>query len=133
MNNFLFGYQWSVVLGLYFYLLFQVIYLVQFGSFNWRFELGDIGLLAVGLFSVLLTQYYARKLPRLRGLVLIPFLLAAWLSTYMALGGGLLGVWGVVGFGLLPFVIIIPLGYKLIRRFVVKAEPIPTTTPGDTV
>lgn len=110
------SYTWSLVYGLYFYLLFQVMFYLRLGRLNLTFESLDIMLWVVGVASVALTVYFAKKLERGRAFLWIPFLLALPFSYVGALGGGLLGAVGIIVFGLVPFVIALPIGYLLIRR-----------------
>ena len=116
------NYLWSPVLALYYYLTFEIVYLKRFGEFNWQFDIYFLGLLIIGFLSVLLVQYYARRLGARSWLILLPFIVALPLSVIASLGGGLLGLFGLIAFGLLPFVIIVPLGYKLIRRLILPQE-----------
>ena len=116
------NYLWSPVFALYYYLTFQLVHLKRFGEFNWRFDVYFLGLLVIGFLSILLMQYYGRRLGAKSWLILVPFIIALPLSVMASLGGGLLGVFGLLAFGLLPFVIIVPLGYKLIRRLILPKE-----------
>lgn len=122
MNRYL-AYPWSLLFGFYYYVLFQFIYLLRFGSFNTRVSYLDAFLVAVGIISVLIFMFFAKKLIRKRGLLLIPFVLAVPFSAFGALGGGLLGFLGILIFGLVPFFAIPPLGYWIIKRFVEPRAP----------
>lgn len=111
------SYPWALAYGAYFYVLFQLVYLVRFGSFNMDVNVFDMSLYGVGVVSVLILLYFAHKLTRGRGYLLFPFVLAAGASVVTTLGGGLLGFVGAVLFGLIPFAVILPLGYWVITKF----------------
>ncbi len=74
MKNYL-PYPLALVYGLYFYALFQLSFLVRFGSLNTSFNILDFGSVLVGIISVVILLYFMRKLTRGRGFMLIPFLL----------------------------------------------------------
>lgn len=116
MNTFL-TYPWALVFGLYYYVIFQLIYLARFGSLNLNWSMVDVSLPIVGIVSTVLFVYFAKRIPRRRGLFFIPFLTALSLSVFGALGGGLLGPVGVLIFGLVPFALFLPLGYWLVKKF----------------
>lgn len=124
----LLSYRWSFVYGLYFYVVFQIVYWKRFGSLNWSIEWTDLGLLIVGIVSFFMFQYYALKLASKWWLMIAPFLLALPLAVIAALGGGLLGMAGVIFFGLVPFVIFLPLGYWLVKKFIMP--PLTNDTGG---
>ncbi len=117
----LLSYPWAFLYGFYFYLLFQIVYIVRFGHVNTVFSFSDTALYAVGLASVLLCQYLARELPRARGFMIIPFLVGLPFGFVGALGGGLLGWLGVFIFGFVPFAVALPTGYWVVKR--VAAPP----------
>ncbi len=124
MKNYL-AYPLALVYGLYFYALFQLSFLVRFGSLNTSFNILDFGSVLVGIISVVILLYFMRKLTRGRGFMLIPFLLMVPFSYLGALGGGLLGVLGIVAFGTIPFAVGLSVGYFAIKRFShVKKTPV---------
>ena len=112
----LLSYPWALAFGLYYYFLFQLIYLVRFGSVNTTLSIADGALSIVGLGSVLFAQYLTRRLADRRALMAIPFALALPFSLFGALGGGLLGPLAVAIYGLAPFAIALPLGFWIIER-----------------
>lgn len=122
---FFLAYPWAFAYGLYFYALFQFVFFARFGAFNTNFSVGDFALYAVGVLSVLLCQYFSRKLRARRWLMTVPFVVAMPFAYVWALGGGLFGWFGVVIFGFIPFLIALPLGYWLIRRFTVALHSPP--------
>ncbi|MDE2078981.1 MAG: hypothetical protein KGI73_01195 [Patescibacteria group bacterium] len=120
----LLSYPWALAYGLYFYFLFQVVYLARFGSLNMTMSWGDLALYVVGVGSVLLCQYFSRKLIGWRQwLMAVSFLLALPFAFSGALGGGLLGWFGVVILGLIPFCVALPLSYWLIKRSAIVPNP----------
>ena len=124
MKNYL-AYPLALVYGLYFYALFQLSFLVRFGSLNTSFNILDFGSVLVGIISVVILLYFMRKLTRGRGFMLIPFLLMVPFSYLGALGGGLLGMLGIVAFGTIPFAGGLSVGYFAIKRFShVKKTPV---------
>ena len=114
MNTFL-SYAWAPIYGLYLYVLFQILFLMRFGELNMSFSLLDLAIIFVGILSVVLLLYFMRKLTHKRLLMIIPFLIAIPFGYIGALGGGLLGAAGVLVFGLVPFAVLTPLGYAVIR------------------
>lgn len=119
------AYPLALVYGLYFYALFQLSFLVRFGSLNTSFNILDFGSVLVGIISVVLLLYFMRKLTRGQGFMLIPFLLMVPFSYLGALGGGLLGMLGIVAFGTIPFAVGLSVGYFAIKRFSqVKKTPV---------
>lgn len=110
-------YPLALVWGLYYYLIFQLIYLVRFGAFNASFSTIDIFLYVNGVLSVTLYVYFGQKSGGKWGLLCIPFVIALPVSLVGSLGGGLLGPVGTVIFGLVPFVIALPVGSWLINKF----------------
>ncbi len=124
MKNYL-AYPLALVYGLYFYALFQLSFLVRFGSLNTSFNILDFGIVLVGIISVVILLYFMRKLTRGRGFMLIPFLLMVPFSYLGALGGGLLGMLGIVAFGTIPFPVGLSVGYFAIKHFShVKKTPL---------
>ena len=117
-----FSYPWAFPFGLYFYVLFQIMYAMRFGNINTNYSILDLFIWAVGIGSVLMLMYFMRKLEHKRTLMLIPFAIALPLSYVAALGGGLLGTLGVLFFGLVPFAAILALGYWLINKFTTTTE-----------
>ena len=115
-------YAWSVLFGLYFYILFQVVFLVRFGQFNIGFSYLDLGLWLVGVFSIMIATYFCQKLAKGKWYLLIPFVIALPFSFFGALGGGLLGLLPLVIFGIIPFAILIPPSYWLIKWLTAKTE-----------
>lgn len=108
-------YPWVLLLGVYMYVVFQVVFFLQFGSFNFGFDVIDLGIYIVGLVSVLVAQFFMRKLPRKKLLMLIPFVIALPFGYIGSLGGGLLGIIGMVIFGTIPFLVILPIGYVILK------------------
>jgi hypothetical protein len=125
MGRFL-SYRSAVLFGFYYYLVFQFIYLLRFGSLNFSVGLLDIVLPVIGTFSVLFLVFFAKKLPARQELLLVPFFLALPFSIIGSLLGGLLGPIGTIFLGLLPFAITLALGYWLIKRLLAA----PTVDPG---
>lgn len=114
------SYVWALPLGLYFYLLFQVVFLLRFGEFNLEFSYIDLGIWLVGVLSVLIATYFCNKLTSGKWYLLIPFLLALPLAFFGSLGGGLFGLLMLVVFGTLPFAVLLPPSYWLIKRLTVQ-------------
>jgi hypothetical protein len=112
------SYRW-VLGGIYYYALFQLIYLARFGSLNTTVSSLDAWLIIVGMCSVAVLLYYANK-GALFWKLLIAFLIAIPLSLVLALIGGLFGAVGVFAAGLLPFVILLSVGYWLAKP---RSEP----------
>lgn len=110
-----YSYVWAA-LGLLYYVLFQLIYLVRFGSLNMTFNPLDLNLIVLGVVSVAALIYFANKLGGWK-MLLIPYLIALPLSAFGALAGGLMGALGMLFFGLVPFAITLPIGYWLIKKF----------------
>jgi len=110
------SYPWAILFGLYFYLLFQVMFLLRFGSLNLTFNVLDLVIILVGIFSVALLFFCMRKLPAKQSWMILPFLLAVPLAYIGALGGGLLGAIGILIFGLVPFFVFLPIGYLIIKQ-----------------
>jgi len=123
------AYPWALVFGFYYYIIFQLVYLARFGDLNLSWNFVDVFLPAVGIISVAMFIYFAKKIPERRGLFFIPFFIALPLSMLGALGGGLLGPLGVLIFGLLPFAVLLPLGYWLVKKFI-KEERAAQGQPG---
>lgn len=115
-------YPWALVYGLYMYVVFQLMFFAQFGIFNLTVNIIDLGIYIVGVVSVLLTQFFMQKLQHKQLLMLIPFLVALPFGYFGALGGGLLGIVGMVIFGLIPFVVIVPLGYLVLKAILKRRE-----------
>lgn len=122
MKNY-FSYPWALLYGLYFYLLFQGMYAWRFGHLNTDVSLLGISIIVVGMVSVFLLLFFMRHLARRKFLLLVPFLLALPFAYVGALGGGLLGVLGILIFGITPFLIALPAGYFVIKRLNKNAEP----------
>jgi len=116
MNTFL-SYRWALAYGLYFYILFQLVFIVRFGMVNLNVSVADVALYVVGVVSVILCQYFSRKLRSRKWLMAVPFVVALPFSFSGALSGGLFGWLGIVIFGIVPFAVALPLGYWLIKRF----------------
>ena len=115
MKNYL-AYPWAILYGLYFYILFQVAYFIRSGSINSSVRILDLGIVVVGIVSVLIFMYFAKKLGERWNLMFIPFILALPLAYFGALGGGLLGLPGIVIYGLVPFIVLLPLCYWFFKR-----------------
>lgn len=93
----------SLILGFYFYLAQQLIFLVRFGKFNSIVGSLDIFLYAVGVISSWLVIYLIRgKSRQERNALLIAFVIAQPIAFVGALMGGLIGGLGIVVFGLAP-------------------------------
>jgi len=125
MTNYL-SYPWALAWGLYYYVLFQIIFLARFGSLNLSFNALDISLIVLGVLSVVLLVYFANKLSARKGLLFIPFVIALPFSVIGALAGGLFGFIGIIAFGIVPFVIALPLGYWLIKWLTGRSTSAPT-------
>ena len=104
--------------GLYFYLLFHIAYFLRFGRINNFVSYLDIFIVAVGGLSVYLLQHFSDKLKKGKRLLFAPFLLAIPFAYAGTLGGGLFGPLGILVFGAIPFVLLLPVGYVIIRRFI---------------
>jgi len=115
MKNY-FSYPWAILYGLYFYLIFHVLFLFRFGRFNTDMSVVDLFIVLVGIMSVLLLMYFAKKVGEKKKLLFIPFVIAIPFSYIGALGGGLLGPVGVLVFGMIPFLITLPIGYALLKK-----------------
>lgn len=111
------SYPWALAYGVYFYVLFQLVFFVRFGSLNTAPNIFDISLYIVGVLSVAMFLHFSGKLSHNSGYLWIPFVLAVCASVITTLGGGLLGFLGAVIFGLIPFALFLPLGYWIIARF----------------
>lgn len=116
MNRYL-SYPWAFVCGFYYYIIFQLVYFARFGALNTTWSFADVFLPVVGVVSLLMFIFFAKRIGRRRELFFIPFLIALPFSVLGALGGGLLGFLGVLIFGILPFFIILPLGFWLVKKF----------------
>ena len=125
MTNYL-SYPWALAWGLYYYVLFQLIFLARFGALNLSFNALDISLIVLGVLSVVLLVYFANKLSARKGLLFIPFVIALPFSVIGALAGGLFGFIGIIAFGIVPFVIALPLGYWLIKWQTGRSTSAPT-------
>ena len=123
------SYQWSILYGLYMYLIFQIMFLSRFGSINTTFTSLDIFIIAVGIISVIIAMYFANKLGSGRAWLLVPFLIALPFSYIGILSGGLFGIVGILIGGLLPFAVLLPLGYWLVKKFI-KEERAAQGQPG---
>jgi len=121
MSKFL-SYPWAILFGLYMYIAFQVMYLIRFGSLNMEVQFIDLSILVVGILSVMIYVYFARKLTTKRRLLFVAFLIAVPFGYIGALGGGLLGFIGTIVFGIVPFAILIPLGYWIAKKINNKTE-----------
>lgn len=118
-NEILLSYPFSILYGLYFYLLFHIVFVIRFGRINPAVSHLDLGIIVVGVLSSLALLFYVRKLPEgKRLLMLIPFAIAVPLAYLTTLMGGLLGLPGIMIFGVVPFVIALPIGHWMITRFV---------------
>lgn len=114
MNDHL-SYPWALIYGLYFYVLFQAVFFVRFGTINTAMSTLDLSIIAVGILSVLLLMFFMRKLGREGKFMLIPFVVAIPFAYVGALGGGLLGHIGILVYGAVPFIAILSIGYIGIR------------------
>jgi hypothetical protein len=112
-----FTYPFSILYGAYFYLIFQLMFVTRFGGINMHFTVLDIFIWLVGVASIAGLMYFMGKLGGRKHLMWIPFVIAVPLGFIGALGGGLLGIFGLLVFGLLPFALILPAGYWLIGRY----------------
>jgi len=128
MSNYT-SYPWAVLYGFYFYIIFQIVFLLRFGSINMNVSVLDAFLVLNGILSVLMLMWFANKLPRKKGFLFIPFGIALPFSMIGALGGGLLGWIGILIGGLVPFVIAIPIGYFLIKKLAGGSTIAPPATP----
>ena len=127
MSNY-FSYPWAVLYGLYFYILFQGMYVWRFGSINTHMSILTLYLVLVGIISVLMLMFFMQRLAHKKALMFVPFLLTLPFAYVGALGGGLLGAIGILFFGLAPFVIALPAGYWLIKkRFNQPSENVPAS------
>jgi len=115
MKNY-FSYPWSILYGLYMYVIFHILFLVRFGRINVEVNSSDIFIVLVGIFSVVLLMYFGNKVGDKKKLLLIPFVIAIPFSYMGALGGGLLGPIGMLVFGILPFLITLPIGYVFLKK-----------------
>ena len=115
-----FTYPWALLYGFYFFLLFQIMSVVLFGGLNTNLNILDVFLYVVGVLSVLLFMYFAKKLGDRWKSLWIPFVIALPYAYIGALGGGLIGAAGILIYGLLPFIVVLSLGYWLIKRFAGK-------------
>lgn len=114
MRNY-FSYPWAVLYGLYFYVIFQGIYFWRFGSINIDVNLLDLYVIIVGIVSVFMLMYTAKRLSSGRGSLFVAFLIAIPFAYIGALGGGLLGATGILLFGLIPFGIALGIAYWLLK------------------
>lgn len=120
MDRFL-AYPWAVPFGLYFYGMFQAVYMARFGGINTTFTFLDIIIWAIGVSSLVLFAFFAQQLERQRELMLIPLVVSLPFGYIGALVGGLFGHLGVFVGGLLPFALILSAGYLLIRKVTARA------------
>lgn len=114
-------YPCAFLYGFYFYLLFQVVHVARFGAPNWHVSINDLALYLVGTISVIFLMHLMRKLTNFHVLMLIPFLVALPFAYAGALGGGLLGFFGAFALGLLPFIVILPIGFTVVKRSIDQA------------
>jgi len=98
------------------------MYVIQFGSLNTEFSLPDFFIVFVGIVSVWMLMYFMRRLPRMRTVMFIPFVVALPFGYIGTLGGGLLGVIGILLGGLVPFAVILSIGYWLIKHFATRTS-----------
>jgi len=106
------NYVYAFVLGFYPYVLLQAQALVRFGKINTSLNYLDIFPIVVGIVSVLILFFLMNKVSKSRA-ILISFLIAAPFSFMGMLMGGLLGAFGILIYGLIPFFIALPIGYKI--------------------
>jgi len=126
MNKFsLTAYPWALAYGVYMYVLFQAMFYLQFRVFNLSVDLIDIGIYVVGVGSVALLFFFIHKLPRKRWLMMIPFIVALPFGYIGTLGGGLLGILGMVAFGLIPFAVVLSIGYFIIKWTLSRGQSAP--------
>ncbi len=110
MKTFL-AYPWAFLYGLYFYILFQLVFLVRFGHIMTNVSVADLGLYVVGVGSVLFCQYLTRKLEGHEFGMAIAFIIALPFAFVLSFFGGLFGILGVIVAGLIPFAITLSVGY----------------------
>ena len=112
--KYLLSYPLALIWGLYFYLLFQLVFWVRFGHVNGSFDEGTFALYLVGVGSILLCQYLSRRRPGHELGMTVAFVVGVPFAFIGALFGGLFGAFGVVLLGLVPFAIALPLGHWVI-------------------
>lgn len=101
------------------YLLHQLLFLSRFGRLNPQLTLTDLGLFIVSAIAV---WFFVRTLTQLsstrsRTALSTAFVISLLLSVITSLAGGLLGIIGVIIFGLLPFgIILVPTTWILRKR-----------------
>lgn len=116
----MYSYPWAVLYGVYLYIIFHLVFFLTFGHLNTQIGILDVYIWIVGSTSVLGLMYFMKQLPRSVAFMFVPFILAVPFGYVGALGGGLLGPVGTLVFGLVPFAILLPLGYWVIKRLLVK-------------
>ena len=114
MKNY-FTYPWAILYGFYLYIIFHALFLFRFGRINTSVSVNDLFILLVGILSVVLLMYFGNKIGEKRQLLFIPFVIAVPFSYVGVLGGGLLGPVGMVLFGMIPFLITLPVGYFFLK------------------
>ncbi len=132
MNN-TFSYIRAIPYGLYMNVIQHAFFFYRFGRLNTRIEVPPHVTVAssehlffiVGILSVMLLFYFMKKLPSgaPRRTLFAFFIVAVCLGTIGSVGGGLFGPIGVLIYGLVPFLVILPIGYGLARgvqRFLKK-------------
>ena len=102
--------------GIYMYLLFHLTYWARFGRINTSFSYMDLFIVLVGVLSVWIFIFFSKRLKKRRMWLWAPFILAVPFGYLGSLGGGLIGPLGILIFGLIPFGLLIPIGYWLIKK-----------------
>lgn len=110
------SYPWAVLYGFYLYLIFQTVFLFRFGRINTDVNILDLFIVLVGVLSVALFMYFGNKVGDKRKWLFIPFVIAVPFSYIGMLGGGLLGPVGILLYGMIPFLITLPIGYVFLKK-----------------
>lgn len=124
MNSFekYLAYPWALLYGIDYYLLFQIVNFVRFDRFNWSFSILEFMLYVVGVASVLLTLFLYKKLEGKLGALIGLYLLATPFSYIGALMGGLIGAPGILIFGMVPYVVVLGVGFFILLSHKKKAS-----------
>ena len=110
------NYAYPLILGLYPYLLFQLIALLGSGKIILFSSYLDLFLVVVGILSVVALFYFLNKFPKSQRTTLISFFAAVPFSLFLMLLGGLLCWLGILIYGLFPFVVALFISYLISRK-----------------
>jgi len=103
---------WIIFLTLLFPILELLIFFVRFGAPEGDLYQQSLTFLPIGLLgSLVLFYFYDKAETRIhKNMIIAGFVLAVPFALLGALGGGLLGTWAVILYGLIPLVVGVLLG-----------------------